>query len=62
MPGKIYFEPETVQEIIKTYKNGFTLVQTGKIYNISPYLVRRLLLRNDIPANRYLGRKKIFSN
>ena len=53
LSGKIINAPDKVQKILTTYKSGLTLEETAGEFDISPGIVRRLLLRNDVPANKY---------
>lgn len=41
----------TTQQIIKSYQETFSMYKTAKMLNISPYIVRKTLIKNDIKLN-----------
>jgi len=53
MPSKIFLTQFKEKQIIKTYKSGCTMEETAFKHHLSTGVVRKLLLRNDIPVNKY---------
>ena len=51
---------ELEQKIIKTYNEGYSYVNTGKICNVNPSTVQRVLKRNNVHIRNNQEKSKIY--